>query len=156
MLNTIKKCYFVAKQLTQELGRDPSVAELADYMNLPGQKIKEILKLSQETASLDTTVDEENITKLSDLIQDTASHGPFENVFHMTLQDIIQRVINKLTKREMKIITLRFGLSGEGPYTLEQTGRMLGITRERVRQIQEKAIAKLRRFKLIEDLKGIL
>jgi RNA polymerase primary sigma factor len=156
MLNTIKKCYFVAKHLTQEYGRDPSSAELAEYMNLPIGKIKEIMQLSQETASLDTSVDEENITKLSDLIEDHSSEAPFENVFNMALQDTIDKVLKHLTEREMKIIKLRFGLAGEGPFTLEETGRMLGITRERVRQIQEKAIAKLRHFKRIEDLKDII
>jgi RNA polymerase primary sigma factor len=154
MLNTIKKCFFVAKHLTQTLGRDPSSLELAQYMNLPHFKIKEILKLSQETASLDTTIDDENITKLSDLIEDNASYSPFENVFNLTLQDTIQGVLEQLTEREMKIIKLRYGLDGEGPYTLEQTGKMLGITRERVRQIQEKAISKLRHFKMIKDLRG--
>jgi RNA polymerase primary sigma factor len=156
MLNTIKKCYFVAKQLTQELGRDPSVTELADYMNLPRQKIKEIIKLSQETASLDTTIDDENITKLSDLIQDDTSNEPFENVFNMTLQDTIQEVLERLTEREMRIIKLRYGLDGHNPCTLEQTGKLLGITRERVRQIQEKAISKLRHLKPIKDLKDII
>jgi RNA polymerase primary sigma factor len=156
MLNTIKKCYFVAKHLTQELGRDPSAGELAEYMNLPISKIKEIMQLSQETASLDTSVDEEHITKLSDLIEDITSDAPFEKVFNMALQDTLDRVLKHLTEREMKIIKLRFGLEGEGPFTLEETGRMLGITRERVRQIQEKAIAKLRHFKRIEDLKDII
>ncbi|MBN2440932.1 MAG: sigma-70 family RNA polymerase sigma factor [Spirochaetales bacterium] len=156
MLNTIKKCYFVAKHLTQELGRDPSPMELAEYMNLPVSKIKEIMQLSQETASLDTSVDEENITKLSDLIEDSTSDAPFEKVFNMALQDTLDKVLKHLTEREMKIIKLRFGLAGEGPFTLEETGRMLGITRERVRQIQEKAIAKLRHFKRIEDLKDII
>jgi RNA polymerase primary sigma factor len=156
MLNTIKKCSFVAKHLTQELGRDPSCEELAEYMNLPTTKIKEIIQLSQETASLDTSVDEENITKLSDLIEDVCSDAPFEQVFNMTLQDTLDRVLKHLTEREMKIIKLRYGLAGEGPFTLEETGRMLGITRKRVRQIQEKAIAKLRHFKRIEELKDII
>ena len=104
MLNTIKKCYFVAKHLTQELGRDPSCEELAEYMNLPTSKIKEIIQLSQETASLDTSVDEENITKLSDLIEDVCSDAPFEQVFNMTLQDTLDRVLKHLSEREMKII----------------------------------------------------
>ena len=156
MLNTIKKCYYVARQLTQELGRDPSVSEMAEYMNLPKQKIKEIIKFSQETASLDTTVDDENVTKLSDLIEDNNNIEPFENVFAMALQDTIQEVLERLTEREMRIIKLRFGLNGYNPCTLEQTGKMLGITRERVRQIQEKAISKLRHFKLIKDLKDII
>ena len=156
MLNTIKKCYFVAKHLTQELGRDPSSEELAAYMNLKPEKIKEIVKLSQETASLDNSVDDDNLTKLSDLIQDESIAEPFETVFIMTLQDTIERVLNKLSEREMKIIQLRFGLTGNGPCTLEETGKILGITRERVRQIQEKAISKLRYFKLIRDLKDVI
>ena len=156
MLNTIKKCYIVAKHLTQELGRDPSTGELATHMNLPRHKIKEIIKLSQETASLDTTVDDENTIKLSDLIQDENDHGPFESVFNMTLQETIHQVLEKLTEREMRIIKLRFGLDGQGPYTLEQTGKMLGITRERVRQIQEKAITKLRHFESIQELKNTI
>ena len=156
MLNSIKKCYLVARQLTQDLGRDPSVPELANYMNLSTHKIKEIIKLSQETASLDTTIDDENITKLSDLIEDDNSYGPFNRVFTHSLQDTIRLVLSRLTEREMKIIKLRYGLDGQGPYTLEQTGKILGITRERVRQIQEKAIAKLRHLKPIKDLEGVI
>ncbi len=153
MLNTIKKCYFVAKHLTQELGRDPSNEELADYMNLSEDKIKEILKISQETASLDGTVDEESVTRLSDLIRDENIHEPFEDVFSLTLQDTLGSVLQQLSEREMRILQLRFGLGGEGPLTLEETGKMLGITRERVRQIQEKAITKLRGLKMIRELK---
>jgi RNA polymerase primary sigma factor len=155
MLNTIKKCYFAAKQLTQELGRDPSSDEIAHRMELDPAKVKEILKLSQETTSLDVPVDEENSTKLGDLIKDEFSREPFELVFLMTLQDTIDEVLYKLTEREARIIKLRFGLNGEGPCTLQETGRILGITRERVRQIQEKAIGKLRNFKVIDELKDV-
>ncbi|WP_083963682.1 sigma-70 family RNA polymerase sigma factor [Spirochaeta cellobiosiphila] len=153
MLNTIKKCYYVTKHLTQELGRDPNTEELAEYMNLPEDKVKEIIKLSQETASLDTTVDDDNVTRLSDLIKDDNSQEPFETVFTMALQDTLDNVLDQLSDREKRIIQLRFGIGGEGPLTLEETGKMLGITRERVRQIQEKAISKLRNFKAIRDLK---
>ncbi|MBI9098667.1 MAG: sigma-70 family RNA polymerase sigma factor [Spirochaetaceae bacterium] len=152
MLNTIKKCYFVAKYLTQEYGRDPTAEELADYMNLPTSKVKEIMKLSQETASLDITVDDDNVTRLSDLIKDDNSQEPFESVFNMALQETLEEVLKQLSEREMRIIQYRYGLAGEGPFTLEETGKMLGITRERVRQIQEKAICKLRKFKIIKDL----
>jgi RNA polymerase primary sigma factor len=151
MLNTIKKCYFVAKQLTQDLGRDPSDEELSEYMGLPVSKIKEIMKLSQETTSLDTTVDDDNVTRLSDLIKDESMEEPFELVFSMTLQETLGQVLSNLSEREVKIIQLRFGLTGEGPLTLEETGKLLGITRERVRQIQEKAIFKLRNLKLLNE-----
>lgn len=151
MLNTIKKCYFVAKQLTQELGRDPNPNELAEKLGMEPKKVKEIMKLSQETASLDTTVDEDNVTHLSDLIKDETAVEPFEEVFSMTLQDTLGSVLKNLNQREMTIITLRYGLNGEGPRTLEETGKILGITRERVRQIQEKAIQKLKELQQLSE-----
>ncbi len=151
MLNTIKKCYFVAKQLTQELGRDPNAEELADKLGMDARKVKEIMKLSQETASLDTTVDEDNVTHLSDLIKDDSVAEPFEEVFSMTLQDTLANVLKNLSQREITIIQLRYGLNGEGPRTLEETGKLLGITRERVRQIQEKAIQKLKELEQLSE-----
>jgi RNA polymerase primary sigma factor len=153
MLNTIKKCYFVAKQLTQDLGRDPSDEELSEYLGVPVSKVKEIVKLSQETTSLDTIVDDGNLTRLADLIKDETLAEPFEMVFSMTLQDTMEDILSHLSEREMKIIQLRFGLAGEGPLTLEETGKILGITRERVRQIQEKATFKLRGLKELNELK---
>jgi RNA polymerase primary sigma factor len=153
MLNTIKKCYFVAKQLTQELGRDPSDEELSDYLGLPINKVKEIVKLSQETTSLDTIVDDGNLTRLADLIKDDSMEEPFEMVFSVTLQETMEDILSHLSEREMKIIQLRFGLAGEGPLTLEETGKLLGITRERVRQIQEKATFKLRGLRELHELR---
>jgi RNA polymerase primary sigma factor len=154
MLNTIKKCYFVAKQLTQELGRDPRPEELAEKLGMEPRKVKEIMKLSQETASLDSTVDEDNITHLSDLIKDDSIVEPFEEVFSMTLQDTLADVLKNLSQREITIIKLRYGLNGEGPRTLEETGKLLGITRERVRQIQEKAIQKLKELNELSEYRG--
>jgi RNA polymerase primary sigma factor len=156
MLNTIKKCYFVAKQLTQELGRDPHPEELADKLGMDTKKVKEIMKLSQETASLDTTVDEDNVTHLADLIKDENAVEPFEEVFSMTLQDTLANVLRNLNQREITIITLRYGLNGEGPLTLEETGKLLGITRERVRQIQEKAIQKLKDLQQLSEYQEIM
>lgn len=154
MLNTIKKCYFAAKHLTQDLGRDPSNEELSKYLGLPVSKVNEIVKLSQETTSLDTIVDDGNLTRLADLIKDESHTEPFEAVFSMTLQETLASILSNLSEREMKIIQLRFGLTGEGPLTLEETGKLLGITRERVRQIQEKATFKLRELKELHELKG--
>ncbi|MFP4011410.1 MAG: RNA polymerase sigma factor RpoD/SigA [Spirochaetaceae bacterium] len=151
MLNTIKKYYFIAKELTQELGRDPAHAELSEYMNLSSGKVKQIVQLSQDTTSLDITVDEDNYTRLSDLIEDENSIGPFDMVYHISLQDSINAALRQLSRREMRIIELRFGLSGDGPLTLEETGKVLGITRERVRQIQEKAINKLRNSAVMQE-----
>jgi RNA polymerase primary sigma factor len=153
MLNTIKKCYYVAKQLTQDLGRDPNEEELSEYLGVPVSKVKEIVKLSQETTSLDTIVDDGNLTRLADLIKDDNRAEPFEMVFSMTLQETMGGILSQLSEREMKIIQLRFGLTGENPLTLEETGKYLGITRERVRQIQEKAIWKLRTLHDLRELK---
>jgi len=154
MLNTIKKCYYVAKQLTQDLGRDPSDEELSEYLGLPVAKVKDIVKLSQETTSLDTIVDDGNLTRLADLIKDESLTEPFEMVFSMTLQETMTDILSQLSEREMKIIQLRYGLAGEDPLTLEETGKLLGITRERVRQIQEKATYKLRNLKELNEIKN--
>ncbi len=151
MLNTIKKCFYVAKHLTQELGRDPYSGEVSEYMNLTSRKVEEIQQLSQETTSLDIPIDEDSTTRLSDVIEDEQQAQPFDLVFHLTLQDTIEEVLDQLSEREMRIIKLRFGLGGEGPYTLEETGKFLGITRERVRQIQEKALGKLRENIVMQD-----
>jgi len=154
MLNTIKKCFYVAKHLTQELGRDPEATEVSEYMNIPTHRVEEIHRLSQDTTSLDIPIDDDSYTRLSDLIEDENLEQPFDFVFDLTLQDTIEEVLAQLSEREMKIIKLRFGLGGEGPYTLEETGSFLGITRERVRQIQEKALVKLRENAVIQDFKN--
>ncbi|MDR0642764.1 MAG: sigma-70 family RNA polymerase sigma factor [Treponema sp.] len=154
MLNTIKKCYFVAKQLTQDLGRDPSEEELSEYLGVPVSKVKEIVKLSQETTSLDIIVDDANLTRLADLIKDESLAEPFEMVFSMTIQETMGAILSQLSEREMKIIQLRYGLTGQEPLTLEETGKLLGITRERVRQIQEKATFKLRSLRELHELRS--
>jgi len=154
MLNTIKKCYFVSKQLTQDLGRDPSNEELAEYTGLSIAKVKEIVKLSQETTSLDTIVDDGNLTRLSDLIKDDSLTDPFESAFSTTIHETLTHILSCLSERELKIFNLRFGLGGRAPLTLEETGKLLGITRERVRQIQEKATFKLRSLRALTELKS--
>ena len=152
MLNTIKKCYFASKQLTQDLGRDPSNEELSKCLGIPIGKVKEIVKLSQQTTSLDTVVDNANLTRLADLIKDESIAEPFEAVFSTTLRRTMDEMLSKLSERETRIMQLRFGLTGDPPLTLEEIGKILGITRERVRQIQEKAMFKLRALK---ELKGL-
>jgi RNA polymerase primary sigma factor len=156
MLHTIKKSYFVSRHLTDELGRKPSLEEIAAYMQVPLAKVKTIMKLSQDTASLDVTVDDEQVTSLVNLIEDDLADDPVEVVFNLTLHDTLIEVLKKLSEREARIIQLRYGLQGEGPLTLEQTGQIMRITRERVRQIQETALAKLRRFRAIRDLEGLI
>jgi len=113
MLNTIKKCFFVAKHLTQELGRDPGSQEVSRYMNVSPSRVQEIHRLSQDTTSLDVTLDDESFTRLSDLIEDEQQAQPFDLTFHLTLQDTLEGVLAELNERETRIIKLRFGLGGE-------------------------------------------
>ena len=152
MLNTIKKYYLTAKQLALDLGRDPSDSELSEYLGLPVSRLAEIVKLYQETASLDTIVDKSSLTRLADLIRDDSLVEPFERVFSVSLQETMGTMLSNLSEREQKILRLRFGLAGGDPLTLEETGKLMGITRERVRQIQEKATFKLRNSRELREL----
>ncbi|MFW6344674.1 MAG: sigma-70 family RNA polymerase sigma factor [Sediminispirochaetaceae bacterium] len=155
VLNVIRKCYSVTKFLTQELGREPSHEEIAEYMNITVAQVENIMQYSGETASLDVTVDDENVTTLSDLVFSDEYTEPFESVFNITLQDLLDRSLEELSDREEKIIRLRYGLSGKSPLTLEEIGKILGITRERVRQIQNKAIVKMRSHTVIRELENV-
>ncbi len=156
LLNTIKKCFSIARQLTQELGREPSNAEIAEYLRIPKSRVEELISLSWDPTSLDTAVAGENPTRLADLIRDDVSEKPFESAFALALQDTLAMVLDKLSEREMRIIKLRFGLDGEGPFTLEETGKILGITRERVRQIQERALVKLKQLRASSELETFI
>jgi len=156
LLNTIKKCFSIARQLTQELGREPSNAEIAEYLRIPKSRVEELISLSWDPTSLDTAVAGENPTRLADLIRDDVSAKPFESAFAIALQDTLAMVLDKLSEREMRIIKLRFGLDGEGPFTLEETGKILGITRERVRQIQERALVKLKQLRASSELETFI
>jgi len=156
LLNTIKRCFSIARQLTQDLGREPTHAEIAAYLGMPKSRVQELIGFSHEPASLDTPVADENASRLVDLIRDDGSPEPSRNAFALALQDTLAMVLEKLTDREMRIIKLRFGLDGEGPFTLEETGRVLGITRERVRQIQERALAKLRQMRSASELEAFM
>jgi RNA polymerase primary sigma factor len=151
ILNNIKKCYFVTRQLTQDLGRDPSEKELSDYLGLPVNKVKEIVKLSHDTASLDTIVDDSNVTKLADLVRNGSAGEPFDEFLSLNMKDTLKSILAGLSGRELKILQLRYGLGGKRPLTLEETGRAVGITRERVRQIQEKAVDKLRQLNELRE-----
>lgn len=156
VLNIIRKTFSVTKHLTQEFGREPSYNEIAEYMDTTPEHVENIMKYSSETASLDVTVDDENVTTLSDLVFSDEYEEPFDSMFYVNLQDILDRSLEELSERERKIITLRFGLSGHSPLTLEEIGKILGITRERVRQIQNKAITRMRDITIIRELESVI
>lgn len=152
MLNSVKRCNYIEKHLAQTLGRDPEIEEIASYMGVPTEKVKEIYQLSQETSSLDAIVDDEQMTSLGELLCDEDDNTRNASLYYNSLKDTISKALKHLSDRERKIIAYRYGLEGFPIMTLEDTGQALGITRERVRQLQEKAIDKLRHFKLIKEL----
>lgn len=154
MLNTIKKIFYYRKQLTADLGREPTNQELARFCNIPVHKLDELDRLSLETTSLDNTVDEESMTSLADMIRDDHTPEPQDVAMSENMTGLLRQVLGYLTRRERRILELRFGLNLQKPMTLEETGRQLNITRERVRQIQEKAIEKLRSLALIQEFRG--
>jgi len=150
----INKMIGVQRRLAQELGRAPSVEEISDEMEFTPDKIREIIKISQQPISLETPIGEEGNTHLSDFIEDTEAKKPADAASSAMLQKQIQQVLGTLTDREKKILGLRFGLYDGHPRTLEEAGREFGVTRERIRQIQVKALCKLRktsRSKLLKD-----
>jgi RNA polymerase primary sigma factor len=140
MQSSMRRYAFAFKQLSYELGREPSSEELANFLGTPVAKVKEIMKLSQETASLDMLIEDAQ----TDMAGDDAPGSPFENAYSSSIRETMDAAVSELPEREMKIIQMRFGLSDGCPLTLEATGKRLGITRERVRQIQEHAAFKLR------------
>jgi RNA polymerase primary sigma factor len=156
MLNTIRRCYNITKQLTQKLGREPTIGEVSQRLGISKGRVMKILQVAQEPSSLEIPLNEDNSSELIDMVVDAGSMEHEEEMFFTTLQGLLRQVLNKLSKREKKIIELRFGLDGEGPYTLDETGNILGITRERVRQIQNSALKKLKNFKLAQELRDFV
>ena len=144
MVETINKLARVQRQLTLELNREPSEEELAKKMNISVDKIREIYKISQEPVSLETPIGEEDDSHLGDFIKDERNMSPEEYATNEMLKDEISEVLLTLTEREEKVIRLRFGLEDGKSRTLEEVGQMFGVTRERIRQIEAKALRKLR------------
>jgi len=144
MIETINKLTRTTRMLVQELGREPSVAEIAERMEMPVAKIRKIHKISQEPISLETPIGEEEDSHLGDFIEDTASVSPIEAVIMRTLKDHTNSVLKSLTPREEQVLKLRFGIGDGTEHTLEEVGRTFNVTRERIRQIEYKALRKLR------------
>ena len=157
MVETINKLARIQRQLTLELNREPTEQELAKKMNVSIDKIREIYKISQEPVSLETPIGEEDDSHLGDFIKDERNMSPEEYATHEMLKDEIADVLLTLTEREEKVIRLRFGLEDGKSRTLEEVGQMFGVTRERIRQIEAKALRKLRhpsRSRKLKDYMG--
>ena len=154
MVETINRLIKVSRQLLQELGREPSVEEIAEAMGLTPEKVREVMKISQEPISLETPIGEEEDSHLGDFIEDQEAVAPAEAASVMLLKEKMQDVLQNLTERERKVLVLRFGLEDGHQRTLEEVGQEFGVTRERIRQIEAKALRKLRhpsRGKALKD-----
>ncbi len=156
MVETINKVYRATRQLTQKLGYEPSAAEIAQELDIPVSKVKTVFKISQGTASLQAPVGEDGDSVLGDFIEDSVQLSPYEEASRELLKENIDEVLSSLTDREARVLRMRFSLDGDQPHTLEEVGRHFGVTRERIRQIEAKALRKLkhpsRRHKLQDYL----
>ena len=154
MVETINKLIRVSRQLLQELGREPTPEEIAAEMNMPVERVREILKISQEPVSLETPIGEEDDSNLGDFVADNNTVTPEANIESVMLREHIDVLLQDLKDREREVIILRFGLRDGHPRTLEEVGKIFNVTRERIRQIEAKALRKLRnpvRSKKIKD-----
>ncbi len=154
MVETINKLIRISRTLLQDLGREPAAEEIAQAMSLPVERVREIIKIAQEPISLETPIGEEEDSHLGDFIEDHEALAPAEAASFTMLKEQLDDVLETLTPRERKVLKLRFGLDDGRPRTLEEVGREFGVTRERIRQIEAKALRKLRhpsRSKRLKD-----
>lgn len=156
MVETINKLVRIQRQLLQELGREPTPEEIGEEMGLSAERVREIQKISQEPVSLETPIGEEEDSQLGDFIEDDAAVVPPDAASFSMLQEQLAKVLEGLAERERKVISLRFGLEDGHPRTLEEVGREFGVTRERIRQIESKTLAKLRHPSRSSKLKDYL
>ena len=156
MVETINKLVRVSRQLLQELGREPTPEEIAERMDIPVERVREIIKISQEPVSLETPIGEEEDSHLGDFIQDDNVPVPADAAAFTLLKEQLQEVLGTLTEREQKVLRLRFGLDDGRARTLEEVGKEFNVTRERIRQIEAKALRKLRHPSRSKKLRDFL
>jgi RNA polymerase primary sigma factor len=156
MVETINKLVRVQRQLLQDLGREPTPEEIGEDMDLSPEKVREILKIAQEPVSLETPIGEEDDSHLGDFIEDHEATSPSEHAAYELLKEQLEDVLDTLTDREENVLRLRFGLDDGRTRTLEEVGKVFGVTRERIRQIEAKALRKLRHPSISKRLKDFL
>ena len=156
MIETINKLIRVERQLVQDLGREPTPEEIAQELGIDVEKVEHIIKISQETVSLEAPVGEEEDSKLGDFIEDDKNVSPEESTAKQLLRDKIKEFLGELSPREQKILKMRFGLEDGRTHTLEEVGQEFGVTRERIRQIEAKALSKLKKGERSKDLEDYL
>jgi RNA polymerase primary sigma factor len=156
MIETINKLIRTSRQLVQELGREPSSEEIARRMDIPVAKVRKVLKIAQEPISLETPIGEEEDSHLGDFIEDRQAVSPSEAVISVNLKEYTSQVLRTLTPREERVIKMRFGLEDGSEHTLEEVGQSFQVTRERIRQIEAKALRKLRHPSRSRKLKAFV
>ena len=156
MVETINKLIRVSRQLLQQLGREPTPEEIAKDMEITVDRVREIMKIAQEPVSLETPIGEEEDSHLGDFIEDHDAPAPAEAASYMLLKEQLTDVLSTLTEREKKVLELRFGIKDGRARTLEEVGQSFGVTRERIRQIEAKALRKLRHPSRSKKLKDFL
>jgi RNA polymerase primary sigma factor len=144
MMETINKVSRVQRQMVQELGRDPTLEELAKRVDMTEERVRECIRINEDTTSLDQPVGDEEDFSLSDVIEDKEAIVPADAAARTMLNEAVKDVLSQLSEREQEVIRLRFGLDDGQMRTLEEVGREFGVTRERIRQIEAKTLAKLR------------
>lgn len=144
MVETINKIIRTQRQLTQKLGREPKPEEIGKELDISGDRVREIFRLAQDTTSLEKPVGDDEDSLLGDFIQDQTQLSPYEATSQELLKESVQEVLKTLSPREAQVVIMRFGLDGSAPKTLEEVGRFFGVTRERIRQIEAKALRKIR------------
>jgi RNA polymerase primary sigma factor len=156
MIEIINKLWRVQKQLMQEFGREATPEEIADEMHMPVERVNSLLKMAQQTISLQAPVGEDGDASFGDLIEDKKAENPSEMTSYHLLKDKLGEVLSSLTERERKVLELRFGLADGYERTLEEVGKQYKVTRERIRQIEAKALRKLRHPTRMRHLVGFL
>jgi len=156
MIETINKMNRISRQILQETGIEPDPATLAVKMEMPEDKIRKILKISKEPISMETPIGDDDDSHLGDFIEDNNTLAPAEAAMYESLRDVTKDILDTLTPREAKVLRMRFGIEMSTDHTLEEVGKQFDVTRERIRQIEAKALRKLRHPSRSERLKSFL
>ncbi len=153
MIETINKMMRVSRRIAQEIGREPTPEELAEHLDMPEEKVRQILEVAKEPVSLETPVGDEEDSQLKDFVEDEKAENPLDGAVNAALAEATQEVLAQLTEREQKVLRMRFGIGMNTDHTLEEVGKQFGVTRERIRQIEAKALRKLRHPSRAKKLK---
>ena len=156
MIETINKMNRINRQILQETGAEPDPATLAIKMDLPEDRVRKILKIAKEPISMETPIGDDDDSSLGDFIEDVGTESPAEFALHGSMRNVVKDVLDSLTPREAKVLRMRFGIEMNTDQTLEEVGKQFDVTRERIRQIEAKALRKLRHPSRADKLKSFL